>query len=456
MPRTISSALSVTSATRASTVNRSVIAPHRSGRADRAQWARSLVYALLGMRSTAASLVLVVLVLAGIAAATERCAAATEGRAAATEGHAAVTEGRAAVTEVIAEVRRATVRYLDVDRAREDGFVQASGMQARHGVHFVHPRSAAGHVAGGAVDLARPPVLLYVERGGQWQLAGVEYALAAIPATSPFPATAWKRHEAACHYRDGQEVAAAAAGACPARHPASGAEFVLWHPALAVVHVWAWYPNPDGPFAGENRYLDAWGVAPPPASHRHARTPLEVRYSELNHRVAGLFLLVLAVVTGWTARAGRGRVVLGGLWMAFGAYVFVAADPEAWPLGPKTFRDVFDDGLVIQHKLLALLPGAIGLAEMLRGMGAATRLAWSSTLSAVAVAGGLALFWHDHEGGLDWSRGFVQHAALGVASLAAGLVLFFTGAAGRLGERVVWAWPALLFATALVLLFYAE
>jgi hypothetical protein len=358
--------------------------------------------------------------------------------------------------EVIAEVRRATARYLDVDKAREDGFVQASGMQSRHGVHFVQPRSAAGHVAGGTIDLARPPILLYVERGGQWQLAGVEYAVPAIPRTSPFPDAAWGRHEAACHYRDGQEVAAGAAGACPGRHPASGAEFVLWHPALAVVHVWAWYPNPDGPFAAENRYLDAWGGAPSAAGHRHARTPLEIRYSELNHRVAGLFLLVLAVVTAWTARVGRGRLALGALWLAFGAYVFVAADPEAWPLGPKTFRDIFQDGLVMQHKLLALLPGAIGLAEMLRAVGVATRLAWSTTLAIVAVAGGLALFRHDHEGGFDWTLAFVQHGAIGIASVTAGLLLLLTRGAGRFGERVAWAWPALLLATALVLLFYAE
>jgi hypothetical protein len=34
--------------------------------------------------------------------------------------------------------------------------------------------------------------------------------------------------------------------------------------------------------------------------------------------------------------------------------------------------------------------------------------------------------------------------------------LLLTRGAGRFGERVAWAWPALLLATALVLLFYAE
>ena len=33
--------------------------------------------------------------------------------------------------EVVAEIRRHTERYQDVARAREDGYVQASGMLAR-------------------------------------------------------------------------------------------------------------------------------------------------------------------------------------------------------------------------------------------------------------------------------------------------------------------------------------
>jgi len=42
---------------------------------------------------------------------------------------------------VVAEVRRHTERYLDVATARAEGFVQASGMRARHGIHFVDPRA---------------------------------------------------------------------------------------------------------------------------------------------------------------------------------------------------------------------------------------------------------------------------------------------------------------------------
>jgi hypothetical protein len=151
--------------------------------------------------------------------------------------------------DVVAEVRRATARYVDIANARADGYLQASGMERQHGYHFVQPAAQARALATATLDLATPPVLLYVERDGAWQLVGVEYALPSAPTGEPLPGAVWHRHEASCHYRDFRELPAVSARACPSRHPASGETFVGWHPSLAVAHVWAWYPNPDGVFA---------------------------------------------------------------------------------------------------------------------------------------------------------------------------------------------------------------
>src|SRR5439155_948356 len=113
-----------------------------------------------------------------------------------------------------------------------------------------------------------------------------------VPTDDPLPGAVWHRHEASCHYRDFRELPAASARACPARHPASGEPFVGWHPALAVAHVWAWYPNPDGVFAESNPWLGPYGGIAAPA--HHARNPAETFYSQLTHRVAGTILLTLA------------------------------------------------------------------------------------------------------------------------------------------------------------------
>jgi uncharacterized protein (DUF58 family) len=33
---------------------------------------------------------------------------------------------------------------------------------------------------------------------------------------------------------------------------ADGKPFVFWHPRLVTLHVWIWYPNPDGLYASTN------------------------------------------------------------------------------------------------------------------------------------------------------------------------------------------------------------
>jgi hypothetical protein len=359
---------------------------------------------------------------------------------------------------LIAEVRRATARYLDVARAREDGYVQVTGMEPEHGYHFVNARIQALAAAVGTVDLARPPMLMYVERDGAWQLVGVEYALPA-PATAPFPSDAWDRHEASCHYRDGREVPAPSAPECPSRHAETGAPLVFWHPAAAVVHVWAWYPNPDGPFARQNRWLAPWGGVA--GSHPHGgRSSAEIAYSQMNHRIAGAFLLVLAALAAW-AVAGRGTLshaLAAPAWLLFGAYLFVTADPEAWPLGGGTFGEALADPLVVQHKVLSLIPVAIAAVEALAAIGRGIRLGWLA-LPVLAVAGGIGLFLHDHDGGVHLDRAFIQHAVMGTAGVVGGALLLVMRrrvVLRRRASRVRWAWPALLLTTAFVLLVYSE
>jgi hypothetical protein len=364
------------------------------------------------------------------------------------------------VEEVIAEVRAATTRYLDVARAREDGFVQVSGMEPGHGYHFVNPTAqlftATTALASRTLDLARPSILLYVERDGVWQLAGVEYALATVPAVNPLPGAEWRQHEASCHYRDHQEIPGESMSGCAPRHPATGAPFVFWHPSMAVAHVWAWYPNPAGPFAAENRYLAPYGGTTASPGHDHRRSEGEIRYSELNHRVAGGFLIALAAVTLWALRGATRAPAAAILWIVFGLYLFVSSDPEAWPLGPRRFVEIFDDALVVQHKLLALIPIALGLADLARRSRALSPRATAIVGAALSALGGAALFYHDHEGGVHLDRVFLQHAAIGLAGILAASALVVAVLRPDVGRLARWAWPATLATVGVLLLFYGE
>ncbi len=384
---------------------------------------------------------------------------------------ALVTSGAAATSrspdDILAEVRRATARYTDIARARDDGFLQMSGMEPRHGYHFMNIKSellTATGVAVGTVDLARPPVLLYVERDGAWRLAGVEYAVPSRPAVNLFPGAEWHEHEASCHYRDYREVPARRAGECPVSHPRSGASFVLWHPAFAVVHVWAWIPNPAGPFAEENPALAAYGgtVSPDPG-HRHPRSGTELAYSQVTHRVAGGVLLLLASVIAlesWRPTRFPWSASSSVLWILFGLYLIPTSDPESWPWGPKRFVDIFSDSLVLQHKILALIPIAIGVIGGLRSAGLVARARWASLVAPLAAFGGAALFAHFHDGRLHLDVIYVQHVAMGTTAVGLGVVLFLAGRQARStprGQAVMrWAWPGLLAVLALVLLFYVE
>jgi hypothetical protein len=363
--------------------------------------------------------------------------------------------------EVVAAVRAATARYQDLARAQADGYIQTSAMEPRHGYHFSNLGTlavgAAGQWVTGEPDLARPAILLYVERDGTWQLVGVEYAALGEPAGSPFPGATWHRHEASCHYRDYAEAAAPSAGRCPPRHPRTGAEFVNWHPAFSVVHVWAWHPNPDGVFAEENAYLAPYGgTASADHSHR-GLSGTEIAYSEFNHRAAGAFLVLLGALTLWEAwrpRSFPGSALSAPLWVLFGLYLFWRSDPEAWPYGPRPFRDIFADPLVLQHKVLTLLPVAIGVVEGLRAAGYLRAVAWRYAFPLVGVFGGVYLFFHFHDGGFHLDRIYLQHAAMGAASLGVAVTVLLSRRRPVVQLRRLW--PVLLLFLGLILLVYSE
>jgi len=364
--------------------------------------------------------------------------------------------------EIIAEVRRATEQYQNIARARADGFVQVSGMEARHGYHFMNingPMLTAAGMAASALDFARPPMLLYVERDGVWQLAGVEYALAVPPRPNPLPGAEWHRHEASCHYRDYKEAPAPRAADCPPKHPESGEPFVLWHPSFAVAHVWAWIPSPDGPFSEENRALVPYGGTPRPPGHPHPRSETELAYSQVTHRVAGGVLILVAVLTAWEAWRPRRfpwSALSSMVFILFGLYLIPTSDPESWPWGPGTFMEIFTDPLVLQHKLLALVPLTYGVIGALRSAGVLASSYWYAVVPTLAILAGASLFVHFHDGRFHVDAIYLQHAAMGLTSIAAG-ALIFAGRRTAGGELLIrWGWPGLIGAMGLILLFYVE
>jgi len=104
--------------------------------------------------------------------------------------------------ELIAKVRQATAKYLDVKKSKADGYQMVNTMEANMGYHFLNK-----NIPGFALD--KPNLLLSVKHDdSSFQLAGIEWGWpkGKQPKNLPFKNAQWAIHENACHYQDGSKA----------------------------------------------------------------------------------------------------------------------------------------------------------------------------------------------------------------------------------------------------------
>ncbi len=136
---------------------------------------------------------------------------------------------------LVQKVRKATVRYKDINVALGEGWVQATPCvsgpnDGAMGVHFLKPE----RLHDGTLKAEEPEMLIYEPGlGGSLRLVGVEYLVLA-----------------------GEWAAKNGAGVAPSvdGHLANfiGEPNRYALPALYELHVWAWEDNPNGSFADWN------------------------------------------------------------------------------------------------------------------------------------------------------------------------------------------------------------
>lgn len=136
---------------------------------------------------------------------------------------------------LVEKVRRVTARYVDINAALGDGFVQATPCvsgpnDGAMGVHFIKPE----RLHDGELKGDEPEMLIYEPQpGGAFRLVGVEYLVLAS--------------EWAAKHAPG--VAASVDGHL-ANFLGEPNRYAL--PALFELHVWAWAENPNGAFSDWN------------------------------------------------------------------------------------------------------------------------------------------------------------------------------------------------------------
>jgi putative copper resistance protein D len=202
------------------------------------------------------------------------------------------------------------------------------------------------------------------------------------------------------------------------------------------------------------------GAAASPAQQLWEGSAEQKAYSEFNHHLSGVFLLVIAglfllkeqgvVPRRWLTLWPLSLLLLGG-------YLVIWSDRFAWPIGPAGFFESLTDPETVQHKLYAVVLVALGSLEWARLRGRLPRLGSALFFGIVAFAGLLMfhhslLMAHNHHS----PKLLSNHLLVGALTIGAG------------GAKLTWEmgwmkwrhggllWPACVLVLGVLLVFYSE
>lgn len=191
-----------------------------------------------------------------------------------------------------------------------------------------------------------------------------------------------------------------------------------------------------------------------------------IAYSEFNHHVAGLFLMVIG-----SAELAQALRVSSPLWARLllpaalglaGIFVLIWSDHDAWPIGSLTLSQTLlgGDHEILQHKLYGVLALLTASIEIFRRTGRVRHAGWMIPLPAFAVLGGWMLFSHSHGAHPAAEKIALHHAIMGTLAITAGssrlVSAWKTGATIPAQSRWELLWAALIFLIGLQLIIYSE
>jgi putative copper resistance protein D len=196
-------------------------------------------------------------------------------------------------------------------------------------------------------------------------------------------------------------------------------------------------------------------------------SPEGIRYSEFNHHLAGIFILLIGLTELW-GTLGIGllawsRFLLPLAMTCTGSYLMIWSDHEAWPVGSMSLSQTLfgGDWEILQHKTYAVLLLSVGAVEGLRWMGRMKHKLWSLPFPLFAIVGGLMLFLHDHGIHPSAHRIALDHAIMGSMAIAGGFCKLVSAREAADADTVRssrWdvGWAAAVLLIGLQLLFYSE
>jgi putative copper resistance protein D len=161
-----------------------------------------------------------------------------------------------------------------------------------------------------------------------------------------------------------------------------------------------------------------------PLDDREApRTDADRQWSEFNHNVAGVFVLVMGLlaILNRTGRAPWARH-WPLIFFAMAVFLFIRNDPGSWPLGPMGFWESLTYPGELQHKLFVALVLGFGTFEWMVRTGRIRSPRAALVFPILCSVGGALLLTHSHAA-LNLKAEYlveVTHAPLGVIAMLVG------------------------------------
>ncbi len=187
--------------------------------------------------------------------------------------------------------------------------------------------------------------------------------------------------------------------------------------------------------------------------------PDDIAWSEYNHHWAGLIVLAIGLLAVLARSGARWARHWPLVFLGLAAFLFLRADPENWPLGPRSFWQSFAVAEVLQHRIFVLLIVIFAVFEWgVRNGKIASRVA-ASVFPAVCALGGALLLTHSHSlrNVQEELLAELSHIPLAILAVAAGWSRWLElRLPAPLQRAPGWIWPTCFVLIGMVLLNYHE
>ncbi len=195
-----------------------------------------------------------------------------------------------------------------------------------------------------------------------------------------------------------------------------------------------------------------------PGQRAQSITPADIAWSEYNHHWAGLVVLAAGVLSLLSRRyswAKHWPLVFLGL----AAFLFLRADAENWPLGPRGFWQSFQVAEVAQHRFFVVLVIAFGVFEWAVRTERISPKRAGFVFPLVCAVGGAFLLSHSHSLG-NVKEAFLaelSHTGLAILAVMAGWSRWLEIRLTQDRTRILaWIWPICFVSIGVLLLNYRE